>query len=143
MVTARASRSTLSGNQIGPGNTVAYNTFNGVVVDTGTGNRIVANSIHDNGGKGIVLLNGGNHNLEAPDLASAVRLAGGTAVYGTVTVPPNASYFVEFFAGLLPVASWSTPKAAYAGSRRRCARVRPCDGNGAVRRTDSRSARVR
>ena len=87
-----------SGNQIGPGNTVAYNDADGVVVDTGTGNRIAANSIHDNGGKGISLVNGGNHGLAAASLVAAVQVPGGTQISGSITVPPNASYVVEFFA---------------------------------------------
>ncbi len=44
-----------SGLQIGPGNIVAHNTGDGISIATGTGNRVVANSIHDNGGKGIAL----------------------------------------------------------------------------------------
>jgi hypothetical protein len=42
-----------SGVQIGPGNRIAYNLGAGVDVADGSGNRIVANSIHDNGGLGI------------------------------------------------------------------------------------------
>ena len=43
---------------IGPGNTITGNTSDGVQIDTSSGQRIVANSIYGNGGKGILLTPG-------------------------------------------------------------------------------------
>ena len=63
------------------------------MVDTGTGDRIVANSIFGNGAAGILLENGGNHNLAAPSNVSAQD---GT-VSGTVTGTPGESFFLEIF----------------------------------------------
>lgn len=55
-------------NQIGPGNHIAYNQFNGVLVsDSGTGQiTITQNSIHNNGTSPIDNYNGGNLNLSPP-----------------------------------------------------------------------------
>ncbi len=89
---------TASGNTIGPENTVAGNSDNGVEIsgESNGGNRIVANSIHDNGGKGIALVSGANGGLQAPVLSSAILNDGTTTVSGTIT-GPSGLYFVEFF----------------------------------------------
>jgi parallel beta-helix repeat protein len=54
-------------------NTIAHNTYDGVYVrgTTATGNAILANSIHDNGYKGIDLFDGGNTELAAPTITTA------------------------------------------------------------------------
>src|SRR5205823_13839992 len=64
-----------SGNTIGASttaavNTIAFNRGDGVLVDTGIFNPILTNSIHDNDGLGIDLVNGGNHNQPAPSLSA-------------------------------------------------------------------------
>jgi CSLREA domain-containing protein len=87
------------GNQIGPGNIVAFNggpTRPGARVTNAVGDRIVANSIHDNGGLGIVLSNG-NDGLASPQLGSASISAGTTTVSGKISGVPAGNYFVEFF----------------------------------------------
>jgi CSLREA domain-containing protein len=64
-----------SGNQIGPGNTIAHSFEDGIRIDgflgTANGNRIVANSIFDSGsagfgGLGIDLQSGGNDTMPSP-----------------------------------------------------------------------------
>ncbi len=57
-------------NSIGPFNEIAHNNC-GVMVEGGitTGNAILTNSIHDNIGSGIQLLNGGNVSLPSPTIA--------------------------------------------------------------------------
>ena len=90
-----------SNNQIGPGNVIAYNDEDGVFIDGATGhpapasvgNRIVANSIHDNGTLGIDLGPGGNDNLPAPVIDT---VEDGVAS-GTVDGPSGATLFVELF----------------------------------------------
>jgi parallel beta-helix repeat protein len=64
-----------TGNFIG-GNEIAYNGSNGgqagLQVDGGlAGNPLHTNSIHDNGGPGIELVNGGNLHLGAPSITQA------------------------------------------------------------------------
>ncbi len=83
-------------NLIGPDNVVANNLGFGIDINTGTGNRISANSIHDNGNKGISL-SGGNNGQPAPVLFSAVNGDGVTTADGSLSAAPLTSYFVEIF----------------------------------------------
>ena len=71
----------------------------GVQVSSGSGNRIVANEIRANGGKGIVLGAGANGGMPAPGLdATATRLGTTTTISGDIFgAPPNTPIFVEFF----------------------------------------------
>ena len=76
-------------------NEIAYNGTNGgevgVQVDGGTaGNPININSIHDNGGAGIALVNGGNLGLGAPSITQA-------SCKGPVTGSSCAGCTVEIF----------------------------------------------
>ena len=89
-----------SGNQLGPANTVAHNSVaTGFQIEFGTGNRILGNSIHSNGGLGIELTDGANNNRAAPNLASATFSDGATTiVQGTFDVMPAArQYMIEVF----------------------------------------------
>jgi titin len=81
------------------GNVIAFNGLNGVLVDQGTGNAILSNSIfsHSNG-LGIQLTNGGNTNEPAPQLTSATSGGGTTTVAGTFTGTPNTTYVIQLFA---------------------------------------------
>ena len=60
------SANTVGGTTAGAGNTIAFNKGNGVVVDTGSGNGVLSNSIYNNTVGGIALVNGGNNNQPAP-----------------------------------------------------------------------------
>lgn len=60
-----SSNDTIGGTNTGQGNVIAFNTGNGVTVDTGTGDAIRQNSIFANGA-GITLINNGNSNQPAP-----------------------------------------------------------------------------
>ena len=90
-----------SNNQLGPGNDIAYNGGFGIRIDGSTGvsavpaagNRIVANSIHDNDGLGIELLNGGNDGIAAPVITGVTN---GVAS-GTVAGSSGTTFFVELF----------------------------------------------
>jgi parallel beta-helix repeat protein len=61
---------TIGGTASGEGNTIAFNTEDGVQVDGAgtTGNAIRGNSIHSNGGKGIENTDGGNEELPPPTI---------------------------------------------------------------------------
>jgi CSLREA domain-containing protein len=70
------------GNTIGPGNVIAHNGGNGIVVDgpDTTGNTITQNSITDNADLGIYNLTGGNAELAPPTITSVtVYSISGTA----------------------------------------------------------------
>jgi Tol biopolymer transport system component/uncharacterized protein YjbI with pentapeptide repeats len=83
-----------SGNQVGPGNTIAYATNDGVaIVGGGTGNRIPANSIFASGNLGIDLQSPSNNDIAAPVITSA----SGDTVSGTFTSSNFDSVFIELF----------------------------------------------
>jgi hypothetical protein len=77
---------TIGGTDPGDGNTIAFNSQYGVVVDTGNGNIISGNSIFQNGAGGINLRNGGNQNIPAPQLTYAVESPGATTGFVQVQV---------------------------------------------------------
>jgi hypothetical protein len=85
-------------NQLGPGNTVTDNGFSetGIHIESGNGNRIVANSIYDNVGKGIALVEGNNGRAE-PQLFSAALEDGTTDIVGSVSGAPGRMYYLELF----------------------------------------------
>jgi parallel beta-helix repeat protein len=91
------SNNTIGGTAAGAGNTVAFNTGNGVVVDTGTGNALLSNSIHDNTAGGISLVNGGNNNQVAPLLTDAKSVLSEIEVHGSLAVKAGTSYIVQYF----------------------------------------------
>jgi hypothetical protein len=72
------------GNTIGPDNVIAHNGGGGVVVQHqgSEHNTITQNSIHDNGGKNILLEGGGNVSLAAPIIFD-FDLSAGTATGAT------------------------------------------------------------
>ena len=95
------------------GNTIAFNGDNpnaaqppAVYVDSGAGNSILGNSIHDNVdlhgnvGLGIYLnsANNANDKQAAPVLTSVLSGPGLTIITGTIASVPSATIRVEFFA---------------------------------------------
>ena len=90
------SGNTIGGNVATAGNAIAFNGGNAVVVDTGTGNAVLSNSIHDNGG-GIVLINGGNNDQAAPALTDALLYSDRIVVDGSLAVEAGTSYIVQYF----------------------------------------------
>jgi hypothetical protein len=86
------------GTAAGGGNTIAFNGNDGVKVDTGTGNAVRQNSIHDSANLGIELVNNGNNNQPAPALSSATTTGSSITIQGTLTAAANTSYSLDFFA---------------------------------------------
>lgn len=86
-------------NQVGiPVNVIAFNSANGISVESGNSNEILADSIFDNALSGIDLGSGANRNQAAPVLTTAVRLPFSLEVSGTLTSTPNSIYTIELFA---------------------------------------------
>jgi CSLREA domain-containing protein len=74
-------------------NVIARNNGTGVLVEFGTGNAILGNSIYFNGALGIDHLNGGNTLQAAPSVSGVTPSGIGFAL----TSAPNADFRVEFF----------------------------------------------
>ncbi len=96
-VDVTGSKNSIGGTAGGAGNTIADNTGTGVVVDTGTGNAVLSNSIHDNTAGGIKLVNVGNNNQPAPVLTGATIVLTQIIVDGTLAVKAGTSYLVQYF----------------------------------------------
>jgi len=112
------------GGVVGFGNTVAFNTNSGLMIQAGNGNRISGNSIHSNLALGIDLsptgitpndpgdLDIGPNNLQNfPVLTSAT---GG--VQGTLNSAPNATFRIEFFGNTACDASGNGEGATFLGA---------------------------
>jgi hypothetical protein len=95
------SNNTVGGTTAAARNTIAFNTSVGVDVESGTGNAIRENSIHDNGW-GIVLnsVNNANKNQAAPILTSAVfsPFTHVMTIKGSLTSTPGTTFALDFFA---------------------------------------------
>lgn len=68
------------------------------VAGTESGVTISANSIHDNGGLGINLGTGGNHQQAFPVLQLATTTGSSFSAQGTLDSVPSSQFTVEFFA---------------------------------------------
>jgi titin len=90
--------STIGGEAVGAGNTIAFNANDGVLVDQSTHFAILGNSIFANGNLGIELLRGGNHDQAAPVLTSATTDGTSITVTGTLSSAANGTFTLEFFA---------------------------------------------
>jgi hypothetical protein len=92
------SNNTIGGTAANAGNTIAFHTYDGVLVDGGTGNAIRRDAIFGwNSHLGIDLTNGGNHNQAAPVITSATSGGGTITISGTLTSTANTTFTLEFF----------------------------------------------
>ena len=92
-----ASSTAPSGNQLGPGNTIARNGASASALSGGSGNRIVANSIHANGGLGIYADRGERRHRRADARLRDLGSRGTATVAGTMSGTPGQSFFIEYF----------------------------------------------
>jgi parallel beta-helix repeat protein len=81
-----------------PTNVIAFNSENGVIVQSASGNQLRANSIYDNSLTGIDLGAGANKNAAAPVLTSLNLSPFSITVTGTLTSTPKSLFVIEFFA---------------------------------------------
>jgi len=99
-----ASGNSIGGTVAGQGNTIAFNAAAGVIVESGTGDAILSNSIFSNGQIGISLSVTGNGNdlIAAPVLASAAidTSTNSTNVQGTYTSQPSSTFLIQFFSNV-------------------------------------------
>jgi hypothetical protein len=106
----------IGGTTAGAANVIAFNARNGVEVIASPNNGIRQNSIFANGGLGIALENGANHNASAPVLTSAVSSSTGTTIQGSLTAAPSTTYTLEFFSNTTCAPDGSGQGAVYLGS---------------------------
>jgi hypothetical protein len=86
-------------------NRIAFNGGPGVAVDgaphrkgfVASGDSILGNSIFNNGGLGIDLLNGGNHDQAAPAITAVTTNGGSTTIDGTLDSTASTSFRIELF----------------------------------------------
>ncbi len=91
-----ASDNTIGGIGAGQGNSIAYNVEAGVLVQSGTGDSILSNSMVFNGQQGIALANG-NDLQSAPTLTGVSGGGTGSNVEGSLTSLPDTSFLIQFF----------------------------------------------
>ena len=83
----------------GSPNTIAYQSQNGIEIESGSQNRITSNSIYDNAALGILILPGANNNQPAPLLTDAIfKSSSKIQISGTLNAQQNQNYFVQIFA---------------------------------------------
>ena len=101
-----AASNLIGGVTPGAANLISGNLYVGVAVyySGSTNNTIRGNSIFGNTGSAIFLDSGGNNNLAAPSLVSAV-VTTNTVVSGTYTGTSGAVYLLDFYADTPPAAS--------------------------------------
>jgi hypothetical protein len=94
----------IGGTAAGAGNVIAFNGRDGVEVNSGNGDAILGNSIHDSSLAGIGLnsANHANDNQTAPVLTGVSGSAASPAISGTLTSVANTTFRVEFFANPAP-----------------------------------------
>ena len=93
-----SSNNMIGGKAANTGNTIANNNSQGVLVQQGTGNGILQNSIYGNGDVGILLNSGANNNQAAPVITSVRTTSQAVQIGGTLTSTPNKTFTLEFFA---------------------------------------------
>lgn len=82
--------------EAGIANTIAFNGGPGVLVENAdTVTAIYGNSIFDNGGRGIQILDG---EAVAPPTIESVQYSPETVITGTVSGEPDTIYYVDFYA---------------------------------------------
>lgn len=93
-----ASSNVIGGTATNMPNTLAFNNGDGVRVVSGTENAIRRNSIFENSGLGIDLVDGANENIPAAVLTSATTSGTSTRLRGTLTgAKASTTYTVEVF----------------------------------------------
>ncbi|TMB98857.1 MAG: hypothetical protein E6J42_04890 [Chloroflexi bacterium] len=105
-----ASNNVVGGSAAGAGNTIAFNGANGVLVDSGTGNSMLSNSITlntslgiDLGFDGVTANDGGDGDSGAnmlqnyPIVSSSNSTASGTTMTGTLNSLANTVFTIQLF----------------------------------------------
>jgi Thrombospondin type 3 repeat len=138
-VGGNASTSSIGGAATGAGNTIAFNGA-GVVIDSGTGNSVLSNSIHSSTTLGINLGidgvsandagdgdSGANNLQNYPVISAATGYLTITRVTGSLNSAPNTTFTLQFFASPVCDPSGFGEGATFLGSL-----TKTTDGSGNV-----------
>jgi hypothetical protein len=98
VVVLGGSSNAIGGVSSAAGNVIAFNGYDGVLIEAGTDNGVRHNVIvgHDVG-LGIELTNGGNNNQAYPILTSAISDSSSTTIEGSLASAPSTRFTIEFF----------------------------------------------
>jgi hypothetical protein len=109
-----SSNSMVGGFDPSAGNVIAFNGEHGVYV-TGTGDRVLSNTIYSNVGRGIYLVSPYANNAQAPPVITfSNSFRGVTVIQGTLQGPANTGFLLQFFTDSQ---SLITSKQSYIGSK--------------------------
>ena len=125
-----SNNNTIGGTAAGAGNTIAFNTFEGVFMAGGVSNALLGNSIFANGALGINLNDDGGvtpndlcdgdsgpNNLQNfPDLTSAQTAVSSTTITGNLNSTQNTTFRIEFFSNNLCDSSTNGEGQGFIGS---------------------------
>jgi len=129
LLDAGSSNNTIGGTSGAEGNTISFNGGNGVAIVSGTGNRILSNSIFSNGGLGIDLGNdgvtlndpndvdtGANNLQNFPVIASVTTTSTSVTIHGLLNSAASKTYLLQFFSSTAPHPSGFGPGQTLLGS---------------------------
>lgn len=92
----------IGGTAPGEGNRIAFNRRSGVTIRNGFGNRILGNSVSDNGGPGIVVLPGAQGDLQPPLVTAGTVHLDGVECSGSFAGAPRTDYVLQTFSSPFP-----------------------------------------
>jgi hypothetical protein len=130
LVTDGASNNYIGWAGVTSANTIAFNGGDGVMIDSGTGNEVRENSIHNNDGLGIDLAPNGvtpndtgdpdagaNNKQNYPILTSASVGGGSTTVQGELNSTASTQFDIDFFQNVVYDPSLHGEGLNYLGSK--------------------------
>ena len=105
IISNSASSNTIGGAIADQGNIIAFQVMSGVLVESGTGDSILSNSIFGNGMLGIDLVPpspcraqpGPNNNQNYPVLTEVTSNGSVTHIQGTLNSLPDTTFLIQFF----------------------------------------------
>ncbi len=111
-ISVSASDATIGGTSSGAGNTIAFNTVNGVDVNSGTGDAIRGNLIYNNTGENLNVANTITDAIGAPTPLAYTSVSNLTTIDYTINGTAGQTYTLDFYAS----SGTNSPAAVYLGS---------------------------
>ena len=113
-----SSGNTIGGTAASEGNTIAFNTFDGIEIVSGTGDEILTNSIFANGVLGIALDGSSNDQIPSATIHDALPdpALSTTQIDGSYTGQASSIYLIQFFSTPGGVAKGDVEGEVFIGS---------------------------